>query len=306
MTTKFKPLLILVSGIFFMQSCGDDDKSPAADVLVTSNRQTGAFYKIDQKTGDTTKIFTPTVTGSTLTDVRAFVYHKGEDMFFASANSEAYSAGSGSKINSTAGISLRLGFLYKMNPKTKVASVINNNDGNGGEYDVWDAINNWAVAEDDSLVAIGDFNDDGNGIVKFGTDGGRSLKTKEVDICCGNGLLYDAKTDILTVSSSWDTDDGEIDIVAIVDGEITTTTTITTFTGFPETESITNYWLTMKAMAINSKGTIFGILYNRDEGRTYLVTVDMEGEEIKLLKKLGDDSDHQFNTLAFIPAKYAK
>lgn len=301
MTTKFKPLLILVSGIFFMQSCGDDDKSPAADVLVTSSRQTGAFYKIDQKTGDTTKIFTPTVTGSTLTDVRAFVYHKGEDMFFASANSYL---SENTKVHSTAGVSNRLGFLYKMNPKTKVASVINANDGNGGEYAVWDAINNWAVAEDDSLVAIGDFNGDGNGIVKFGTDGGRSLKTKEVDICCGNGLLYDAKTDVLTVSSSWDTDDGEIDIVTIEGGEITATTTITTFTGFPET--VTDSWLTMKALAVNKKGVVFGLLYHYDEARTYLVTVDMVGEEITFMAKLGNDYDHQFNTLAFIPAKYAK
>lgn len=292
MRTKFKPLLILVSGIFFMQSCGDDDKSPAADVLVTSNRQTGAFYKIDQKTGDTTEIFTPTITGSTLTDVRAFVYHKGEDMFFASATSEIYESGAES------------GRLFKLNPKTKVATLINDNDGNGGEYDVWDAINNWAVAEDDSLVAIGDFNDDGNGIVKFGTDGGRSLKTKEVDICCGNGLLYDAKTDVLTVSSSWDTDDGEIDIVTIEGGVITATTTITTFTGFPET--VTDSWLTMKALAVNKKGVVFGLLYHYDQGRTYLVTVDMVGEEITFLAKLSDDSDSQFNTLAFIPAKYAK
>lgn len=300
MTFKFKPLVILVSGILVMQSCGDDE-SPAADVLVTANRQTGAFYKINQKTGDTTKIFTPTVTGSTLTDVRAFVYHKGKDMFFASANSYL---SENTKAHSEAGVTSRLGFLYKMNPKSKVATVINPNDGNGGEYAVWDAINNWAVAEDDSLVAIGDFNGDGNGIVKFGTDGGRSLKTKEVDICCGNGLLYDAATDVLTVSSSWDTDDGEIDIVTIENGEITNTTTITTFTGF--TEVMGDSWLTMKAMAKNKKGIVFGILYAYDFEKTYLVTVDMEGEEITLLAKLGDDYDHQFNTLAFIPAKYAK
>lgn len=301
MTTKFKLILILIAGILIMQSCGDDDKAPAADVLVTSNRQTGAFFKIDQTTGDTTRIFTPTINGGTLTDVRAFVYHKEKDMFFASANSYL---SENTKVHSTAGVSNRLGFLYKMNPKTKVASVINPNDGNGGEYAVWDAINNWAVAEDDSLVAIGDFNGDGNGIVKFGTDGGRSLKTTEVDICCGNGLLYDAKTDILTVSSSWDTDDGEIDIVTIEGGEITNTTTITTFTGF--TEVMSDSWLTMKAMARNKKGIVFGILYAYDFEKTYLVTVDMEAEEITLLAKLGDDYEHQFNTLAFIPAKYAK
>jgi hypothetical protein len=294
MTNKLKALIILLAGIVALQSCGDDEKSPAADVLVTSHRQTGVFYKVDQTTGETTEIFTPTVSGGTLKEVRAFVYHKGENLFYASATSETFEGG------------IETGYLYKMNPKTKVATVINDNDGNDGAYAEWDAINNWAVAKDDSLVAIGDFNGDGNGIVKFGTDGGRSLKTKEVDICCGNGLLYDKETNILTVSSSWDTDDGEIDIVTIIDGEITETTTITTFNDFPEGDDLTVNWLTMKALAKNSKGVIYGILFPYELKKSYLVMIDLDAEEINYITTLGADEENQFNSLAFIPAEYAK
>lgn len=295
MNNKLKSLIIILSGVVALQSCGDDDKSPAADVLVTSHRQTGVFYSIDQKTGDTTRIFTPTITGSTLNEVRAFVYHSGEDMFYASASSSTYDG------------EVETGYLYKVNPKTKVATIINDNDGDDGAYEVWDAINNWAVAEDDSLVAIGDFNGDGNGIVKFGTDGGRSLKTKEVNICCGNGMLYDKETNILTVASSWSTGDGEIDIVTISSaGEITETTTITTFNDFPGTEDLTATWLTMKAMARYKEGVVYGILFHYNLGKSYLVTIDIDAEEINYVATLGDDYDNQFNSLAFIPAKYAK
>jgi hypothetical protein len=295
MTNKLKALIILLAGIVALQSCGDDEKSPLADVLVTSHRQTGVFYKVDQTTGETTEIFTPTVSGGTLKEVRAFVYHPGKKLFYASATSETFDE------------ELQSGFLYSINPKTKAATVINNNDGDAGAYEVWDAINNWAVAKDDSLVAIGDFNDDGNGIVKFGTDGSRSLKTKIVNICCGNGMLYDKETNILTVASSYNSGDGEIDIVTISSaGEITATTTITTFNDFPETDDLTTTWLTMKALAKNKDGVIYGILFPYDLKKSYLVTVDLETEEINYITTLGVDNENQYNSLAFIPGRFAE
>lgn len=291
---KFSPLILVLSVLLIvLQSCGDDD-TKFADVLVTSHRQTGVFYKVDKKTGETKEIFTPTLSGGTLKEIRAFVYHPKENLFYASASTSIYGEAFARK-----------GYLYSMNPKTKVATLINNNDGDGGDYAVWDAINNWAVAEDDSLVGIGDFNDDGNGIVKFGTDGGRSLKTIEAPVCCGNGMLYDKKTGVMQVATGWDTDDGEIDIVTIdAEGVVTSTITITTFTGFPDDLSIT--WLTMKAMAKDKNGDVYAILYHYDLGKSYLVTVDIEGEEITYLSTLGVDEDNQYNSLAFIPGNFAK
>jgi hypothetical protein len=287
-------LLLLCVVLLTFQSCGDDESS-AADVLVTSHRQTGVFYKINTTTGEKTEIFTPTYDGATFKEVRAFVYHPGENLFFASRSTFL------DQDNGTP----RVGYLFSMNPKTKVATLINNNDGDGGAYAIWDAINNWAVAEDDSLVAIGDFNGDENGIVKFGTDGGRSLKTIEVDICCGNGMLYDKNSGVMQVGNGWSTSDGEIDISTINSlGVITATTTITTLTGFPDDLSTT--WLTLKAMAKDKKDNVYGIVFHYDLKKSYLVTIDMEGEEITYLSTLGANNDNQYNSLAFIPAKFAK
>ena len=62
------------------------------------------------------------------------------------------------------GSSPRKGFLYTIDPATKVSTVINSNNGAGGNA-IWDAINNWGVMPDDSLLGYGDFNGDGNGLV---------------------------------------------------------------------------------------------------------------------------------------------
>lgn len=277
-----------------LQSCSDDDSAPS-DVLVTSHRANGTFYKLNTKTGEKTEIFTATIGGSTLTEVRAFVYHPKEKLFYASANSYV-DFGDGE----------RRGFLYSMNPKTKEATIINNNDGNGGDYAVWDAIVNWAVADDDSLIAVGDFNADASdGIVKFGTDGGRSNWTIPVDFCCGLGLLYDKKTEVMLVGSSENSSDGEVIIETInSDGEITETSIITTLTDFPDDLSAS--WLNLKSMAEAKNGTVYGILHDYDSGKSYFVKIDIAGEEVTYISTLGLDWDNQYNVLAFIPGNFAK
>lgn len=294
MKSKFTLILLAVFFAISMtfQSCGDDEVIP--DVLVTSNRSTGTFYKIDVKTGATTEIFTPTIGADPLKEIRAFVYHPKKKLFFASAASYTDN-GNGS----------RAGFLYSINPNTKEATMINDNDGNGGAYAVWDAVVNWAVAKDDSLIAVGDFNSNGNGIVKFGTDGGRSLKTKQVDFCCGLGLIYDKSDNSMLVGSGEDTNNNEIDIVSVDGtGAITTTTTIATFNGF--NDDFPNSWLTMKAMVKTKGGDIYGILYNTDSGKSFFVSIDLEGEEITYISTLGSDEDSQYNSLALISASFAK
>ncbi len=288
---NFSVLLLSTMALIF-SSCGDDET--VADVLVTSNRQTGVFYKINTTTGVTTEIFTPTLNGGTLKELRAFVYHPGEKLFYASA---------ASYIDQN---NIRSGYLYSIDPKTKVGTIINNNDGNGGDYAIWDAITNWAVAEDDSLIAIGDFNADASdGIVKFGTDGGRSPWSIPVDFCCGMGLLYDKTSGILTVGSSENSGDGEVIIETVSDeGVITNTTTITTLTDFPDDLAIT--WLNLKAMAKDKKGNVYGILFHNNLGKSYLVKIDIDGEEVTYISTLGLTYDDMYNALAFIPGNFAK
>jgi hypothetical protein len=292
-----KRLILSVALLFSFSlgflSCSDDDSDP--DVLVTSHRQTGVFYKINTTTGALTQIFTPTYDGATFKEVRAFVYHPGEDLFYASRSTFLDQDDSGP----------RVGFLFSLDPDTKDATLINNNDGDGGEYAVWDAIVNWAVADDDSLVSVGDFNGDGNGVVKFGTDGGRSLKTKEVDICCGLGLLYDQESGTMLVGSGENSGNAEIIIETISEaGLITNTSTITTLTDFPD--DLTDNWLTLKAMAKAKNGNVFGIVFNDDLAKSYFVSIDLEDDEITYISTLGANNENQYNMLAYIPAKYAK
>lgn len=290
---NFNPLIIVLSvALTSLQSCGDDD-TKVADVLVTSHRQTGVFYKLDKKTGEATEIFTPTYGGGTLNEVRAFVYHPGEKLFYASASTETFAEETQS------------GRLYSINPKTKVATLINANE------DDWYAINNWAVADDDSLIGIGYFREGSvygytPGVLKFGTDGKPAANLVGTpQICCGNGMLYAKNTEVMQVGNSWDTGDGEIDISIInSEGIITSTTTITTFTGFPDDLSTTILYL--KAMAKDKQDNVYGILMQNDLRKTYLVTVDIEGEEITYLSTLGANNDNQYNSLAIIPGNFAK
>jgi hypothetical protein len=290
-SSKLLSLLLLVAVITF-ESCNDDDE--VKDVLITSHRASGKFYKLDKSTGAQTEIFTATYDGATLNEIRGFVYHPKQNLFYASINSYKDQDG------------IQLGHLYTIHPKTKVATRINENDGNNGAYDVWDAIVNWAVASDDSLVAVGDFNSDGNGIVKFGIDGGRSLKTAEVDFCCGLGLVYDKSTKILLVGNEPNgTEEVRIDEITQT-GTITDTYTITEFDNFPAATDLSVTDLYLKAMAKDKDGTIYGIVYNVDDTKeSYFVKVDIENLTITYISTLGEDSANQYNTLAFIPGKFA-
>lgn len=249
--------------------------------LVTSSRFNGKFHRVDLATGDTTFIFNASHDGSDLVDIRAFVYHYGQKKFFASQSSNPG------------------GYLYSIDPSSMEATMINANDGANGAA-VWDAVVNWAVAPDDSLIAIGDFNDDGNGIVKFGTDGGRSLLTSEVDFCCGMGMLYDVEKGFFTIANGWNTGDQEIEIQTINSaGTLLGTSFIKDFQGFPD--DLSSEWLTVKSIAKAPNGDIYGLLFAYDLKRTYFVKVDLENFTIKNVKQWTVNNSVQYNSLTFIP-----
>ncbi|MBX2958115.1 MAG: hypothetical protein KF846_18270 [Cyclobacteriaceae bacterium] len=288
---KYTLLLATLLSIGLFNSCKDDDATPA-DVLITSHRKNGKVFKVDVTSGVLTEIFTPTVGANTLKEIRAFVYHRGEDKFFASATSFVDQDNP------------RSGVLYSIDPTTKVGTIINDNTGGGGSYAVWDAVVNWAVASDESLISVGDFNANGNGIVKFGVNGGRSTKTKQLNACCGFALLYDRSTGELQISNGEESDDKEIIFNTInTSGTITNTTSITTFADFPA--SLDNHWLTLKAMAKDRAGKIYGILFDTDVSVTYFVEVNLTTLTIRYISTIGADNNNQYNSLAYIPARYA-
>jgi hypothetical protein len=256
--------------------------------LITSHRTTGKFYSVNPTNGDTTFLFKPTYNGATLNDVRAFVYHPTMNKYYASVNSYVNQDG------------VQAGYLYTIDPSTKVATRINENDGNGGQYAIWDAIVNWAVAADDSLIALGDFNGDGNGIVKFGTNGGRGLRTIEADVCCGLGMIYERSSSTFTVASGWNTYYNEVEIMNIsgADGKQNGSDMVYNFSGF--TDSFASEYLYIKAMAQDKEGNIYGLLYPTSLKKTYFVKIDLAAKKISYIRTLGANGSNQFNNLTLV------
>jgi hypothetical protein len=252
--------------------------------LVTSHRTNGKFFSLNSATGAKTEIFTPTYEGTAMTDIRGFVYHPNKKLFYASVSS---------MVNNEPA-----GFLYTINPANDQATRINENNG-ANDHEVWDAIVNWVVAEDDSLIAVGDFNGEGNGIVKFGTDGVRAQGTTIVDFCCGLGLIWESENEIL-VANGWNTANGEVILESYdLNGELTDDQSIISFEGFPS--DISSIWLPMRALAKDKDGTLYGILFNDTAKVSYLVKVDRANGKIIYVSTLGENGQNQYNTLAFVP-----
>lgn len=248
--------------------------------LLTSHRTTGKFYTINPVTGDKAENFTITSGDIDVVGIRGFLYHPKKKLYYASTSTEEG------------------GFLYSVNPATSEATVINENDG-ANDHEVWDAVVNWVVAPDDSLLAVGDFNGEGNGIVKFGTDGVRAKNTIELDICCGLGLIWHTNNTLL-VSNGSNTDSGEIILENIaLDGEGIDSQTLTNMEGFPV--DVSTDWLTIKALAKAKSGELYGILFNSDTKFSYFVKIDLGAEKINYISTLGEGNTNQYNTLVYIP-----
>ncbi len=231
-------------------------------------------------------MFTLTYGDASLNEIRAFVYHPKRKQFFASVST--YANGD------------RAGFLYSVNPSTRQATRINENDGENG-HEVWDAIVNWVVAPDDSLLAIGDFNDEGNGFVKFGTDGKRAAKTKEAEACCGLGMVKDG--DGLLLANGWDTSDGEVILENFsITGERGNAKSITNFENFPPESNVSDHWLPIKAMANDKAGNLFALLFDESTEITYFVKIDRTGNgKVTYISTIGDQNSNQYNSLTLIP-----
>ncbi len=248
--------------------------------LLTSQKS-GTFKDLDKSNGTTTDLFTFTYESSDLQNVRAFTYHYIQKSYYASVNSNAG------------------GDLFKIDPGTKIATKINDNDGSDGQA-IWDAVVNWVVAEDDSLMSVGDFNGDGNGIVKFGTDGGRSQKLSRANTCCGLGLVYDYDNEKFVIANGWNTNDGEIQIDDLaLDGSITGVATITTFEGFPE--DISNDWIPVRSMAKDMDGTVYAMMFDYDTNVTYFITIDINAKTATYINKMATTGNEAYHTLTFVP-----
>lgn len=249
--------------------------------LVTSHRANGKFFAVNTTTGALTEAFTPMYADAALSGVRGFVYHYKKGLYYASLNTD------------------KGGYLYTINPSTKVATRINENDGaNGAE--VWDAVVNWAVAADDSLIAIGDFNGDGNGVVKFGTDGGRSTKTAEADICCALGMLYDATAGEFQIANGENANEGEVIIDRVTNAGVFVGESVTmSLAGF--SDDFSGDYIYLRTMAKSPTGEVYGTLYSAEFKKTYFVKINIASATVTYVTTLGENNENQYNSLAFIP-----
>jgi hypothetical protein len=140
--------------------------------LVFSHVSNGTFYRLNLQTKEFEEIFTIKKAGKAITRIKAFAFDAKRRSFFISTNN---------------------GLLYSANADTKEAAIINDNTGAYGTA-VWNSVDNWSVDDQDSLIAVGDFGEDGRGIAKFSVSGVRSKRVIKSEICCGLGMLYDPKS----------------------------------------------------------------------------------------------------------------
>lgn len=251
-------------------------------LLVSSSRSTGVFYSIDTLTGAKTELFTPKLNNEPVLGIRGFVFHTEKIKFYASTSTNEG------------------GTIYEIDPATKAATVINNN--NSGSDPEWYAVANFVVLPDDSLMGVGWLKDpDKNVLMKFGTDGKKSPRSFDLGLCCGLGMIYETGSEQLIISD--DAENGSMRLVRTeVDGEVIDSRDIFELNNFPT--DITNVWLATKCLAKSPDGKTFAIMYNYDTKESYFVRVDASGPKVTYLATLGADVNNQYNSLAFIP-KYS-
>lgn len=264
-----------IGALFTIESCNNDDPTPVTMMLVTSHQATGKFYKMDKTTGTKTEVFTVKEGTDDVTNFRSLVYHPGKNLLYGSLNNNFDAV------------------LYSIDPSTKIATLINDND-----QGKWDSFGQLFVAADDSLLAVGYFDD--GGFMKFGTTGNESSKITTIDnLCCGMGSVYDPNTKIINAGTYPDTG-GEVRIVtADASGSITGTKIITDLIEFPaDTENDDFY---VRSMAKDTNGTIYAIIFNYDKKDTYFSTINLSTNKITWISTLGESTADQYMVLAFIP-----
>ncbi|MCU0383412.1 MAG: hypothetical protein MUF68_05030 [Cyclobacteriaceae bacterium] len=286
---------LIASLAFCFSACDDDDDVP--NVLVVNDFQSGKFYTIEKTTGTLTEIFTAKLDGTNFTDIRAFVYHKGENKFYASTNRS-----SGSN-------------LFMVDPETKEAELITENaDNNNNTRTVlngWRSISNLAVSKDDSLFALVYYSVEPSygGFLKFATDGTPALSAIDAQggICCGMGMILDEANKEVITANGWDqSNDGTIDIEVFNSetGASKSLTTIETFEGFDEDFSA-NY-IAIRTMVKDNDGKIYGIMYDAYDEFSYFVSIDLANAKILRISTLSENADAQFTGLTYIPENFTK
>jgi len=245
--------------------------------LVATHNTNGKVFAIDIGTGAQTEFFTPLLEGSALTGARGFVYHRNLKRYFVTRSGSLGGA------------------LYSVNATSKVATVINANNGGPSQ---WDAIASLAVHEDDSLVAaIGGTKRE---IAKFGATGGKSGRSKEITVCCGMGMIYEGNNTALIANNP--ESGGEVKLERVNFGAAGSQVLVgkfKTLNGFPV--SLAASTLFTRALAQDTDGSIYALIFSSSNQTTYLAKIDLQLGFVDYVATLGVGSSNQYFGLTFIP-----
>jgi hypothetical protein len=265
-----------------------------SDVMeLITHRDDGTFLNINKIYGWADRVFVVRYNSEPLYSIQAFAYHPKQQRYYASVTG-----------NNTAN-GIVGGYLYTIDPITNIATRINENNGTSGIQ--WTDIDSWAVGEDDSLVAIGDFGDRGTGIGKFGKDGGPSLTVRNIDICCG-GIVLDQKTKQILAANGVNSGPGEVDIENIsANGTILNSTTISTFLNFPR--NMADGISIPTGLAKDEEGILYGVIRTTfppllQTREYYFVKINLHSPSIEYISTLDGAFEmtyHNYYGLAWIP-----
>lgn len=273
---KFLPylaIIIMVATVTGFNSCSKDDSSEG-ESLVLIKRSTGKLYTVNETNGDLTEIGAITYEGEPLTNLRCLVYDPASKKVFAGATTSGN------------------GYLYSVNMKTGVATLLNDNSDEN-----WDGISGLLASSGDSLISIIYSNMDGTSgscILRFNKANGnegihRRLGTPNDGFWSAGGIMYGANSSQLITGG-----DSEI-FISDLNGLISNTIPLVL------TETINDDDTYVQALAKN-ENSVFGIVYEYNDKNQYLVKLNTSTGELTELKLLSSGGNANFYLcLAFIP-----
>lgn len=269
-------LKILIFALLFVgfTACDDDDNPVVIDnVMVVMNRTNGIVSLVNTTDGTLTSLGNFTYQNAPLTGIRDFLYNSSDQMIYAVANGQSD------------------GLVYRINPSTLVATVINDNADYG-----WDAIAEIEMYNGDILgtAYLDEFTNEfsGHSLVILDTDG-TEIEAREFmhdgssyNPCCGMGLEYGANNNELLIA-----DDDRI-MRSNISGIISEVITLT-YENFPEGRG--GGGPRIKCLEKDANGNLYGLTTDG-----YFVSIDLDTNVMTYISTFGMASN-DYQALSFIP-----
>ena len=270
-------LKILILALLFVgfTACDDDDDPVVVidNVMVVMNKTSGVVSLVNTTDGTLTSLGNFTYQNAPLTGIRDFLYNSADQMIYAVGNGQSG------------------GDVYRINPATLEATIINDNDDSG-----WDAIAEIEMYNGNILgtAYLDDFTNEfsGHALVILDTDG-TEIEAREFmedgssyNACCGMGLEYGDNSSELLIG-----DDHRI-LRSNTNGVISEIITLT-YENFPASRGTGGPRI--KCLEKDANGNLYGLTTDG-----YFVSIDLGTNVMTYISTLGMVSN-DYQALSFIP-----